>query len=194
MERNSAMKDKGSALEKLRASILSNGVRGIRTIARTFRRLDENGDKRIDFAEFESTLDDHGVNVDTATKRQCFDEMDLDGSGAVNFDEFLIAMRPPLSESRLHVIDQAFDKMDVDKSGVVTLDDIRGTYSAEWHPKYKSGEWTADQVFHHWLTNFGGADDGTVTKEDFVNYYVAVSSSVDDDEYFEAMMNSAWKL
>ena len=60
------------------------------------------------------------------------------------------------------MIDQAFDKMDVDKSGLVTLDDIRSTYSAEWHPKYKSGEWTADQVFQHWLTNFGGADDGTV--------------------------------
>ena len=33
-ERNSALKNEGSALEKLRASILSNGVRGIRTIAR----------------------------------------------------------------------------------------------------------------------------------------------------------------
>ena len=58
-----------------------------------FRRLDENGDKRIDFAEFESTLNDHGVDADSATKRQCFDEIDLDGSNAINFDEFLIAMR-----------------------------------------------------------------------------------------------------
>ena len=60
------------------------------------------------------------------------------------------------------MIDQAFDKMDVDSSGTVTLDDVRSRYSAEWHPKYKSGEWTADQVFQYWLTNFGGADDGTV--------------------------------
>jgi len=74
----------------------------------------------------------------------------------------LSTLQPPLSESRRHMIDQAFEKMDVDKSGLVTLDDIRSTYSAEWHPKYKSGEWTADQVFQHWLTNFGGADDGTV--------------------------------
>ena len=77
-------------------------------------------------------------------------------------DAMLSTLQPPLSESRLHVIDQAFDKMDVDKSGAVTLDDIRGTYSAEWHPKYKSGERAAGQVFHQWLTNFGGADDGTV--------------------------------
>ena len=33
-----------------------------------------------------------------------------------------------------------------------------------------------------------------VTKEDFLNYYVAVSSSIDDDVYFKAMMTSAWKL
>ena len=78
--------------------IVNNKHVTVARLVRTFRRLDENGDKRIDFAEFESTLDDHGVNVDTATKRQCFDKMDLDGSGAVNFDEFLIAMRVRIFE------------------------------------------------------------------------------------------------
>jgi hypothetical protein len=33
-----------------------------------------------------------------------------------------------------------------------------------------------------------------VTREEFEEYYNNVSMSVDDDRYFELMMNNAWKL
>lgn len=36
--------------------------------------------------------------------------------------------------------------------------------------------------------------DGIVTLEEFARYYEEVSASIDSDEYFEAMMRSAWKL
>ena len=60
---------------------------------RIFKRLDENGDKKIDFPEFQQALQDHGIDCDVATQRECFEEMDLEGNGVVNFDEFLIALR-----------------------------------------------------------------------------------------------------
>ena len=36
--------------------------------------------------------------------------------------------------------------------------------------------------------------DGIVTFEEFCEYFKDVSASIDTDEYFEAMMISAWKL
>lgn len=38
------------------------------------------------------------------------------------------------------------------------------------------------------------APNYVVTKEEFEEYYNNISCSIDDDMYFMAMMNSAWKL
>ena len=38
------------------------------------------------------------------------------------------------------------------------------------------------------------APDHIVTKEEFEEYYNNISASIDRDDYFELMMNSAWNL
>jgi len=40
----------------------------------------------------------------------------------------------------------------------------------------------------------GNAKDSKVTKEEWIEYYNNVSASIDRDDYFELMMNSAWNL
>lgn len=36
--------------------------------------------------------------------------------------------------------------------------------------------------------------DGIVTFDEFLDYYRDISASIDEDEYFAAMITSAWKL
>jgi calcyphosin len=40
----------------------------------------------------------------------------------------------------------------------------------------------------------GGIPDGKVTPAEFLNYYNNVSSSIDNDDYFELMMRNAWHI
>lgn len=46
---------------------------------------------------------------------------------------------------------------------------------------------------HHNIVNSTAADH-VVTKEEFEEYYNNVSSSIDNDQYFELMINNAWKM
>jgi hypothetical protein len=46
----------------------------------------------------------------------------------------------------------------------------------------------------HHSTRNNNAPDHIVTKEEFCEYYNSVSSSIDNDQYFELMMNNAWKI
>lgn len=46
---------------------------------------------------------------------------------------------------------------------------------------------------HHSIRN-NEAPDNVVTKDEFEEYYNNISASIDDDRYFEVMMNNAWRM
>lgn len=50
------------------------------------------------------------------------------------------------------------------------------------------------EIHHNTVSN--NPTDGTVTLEEFIEYYNNISASIgtDNDQYFEVMMNNAWKL
>ncbi|XP_077549314.1 calcyphosin-like protein isoform X1 [Haemaphysalis longicornis] len=185
-----------SPIEKLRHQCLQRGAHGIKGLARQFRIMDDSGDKKLDREEFTKGLQDFKVFLSPAEVDALFKELDRDGNGTISFNEFLQALRPPMSAARLERITQAFHKMDKSGDGIITIHDLKGVYNARQHPKYQNGELTEDQVFLLFLKNFDSPNDpdGKVTIEEFVNYYAGVSASIDTDAYFDLMMRNAWKI
>lgn len=64
------------------------------------------------------------------------------------------------------------------------------------HPKFVSGEWDEAQTLRNFLDTFDDPDnpDGTVTWEEFLNYYSGVSVMYEDDEYFDLLMRNMYGL
>lgn len=67
--------------------------------------------------------------------------------------------QPPMSDTRKQIIGKAFNKLDKTGDGVVTIEDLKGVYNCRQHPKFKSGEWSEDDVFRSFLDSFDSPND-----------------------------------
>lgn len=131
-----------------------------------------------------------------------FSAFDINRDGTIQYDEFLRIIRGDLNDYRKSLVERAFKKLDRDGSGVVEVNDLVGVYNGKKHPAVLEGRKTEEQVLEEFLSTFethhnimnDNERDFRVTLDEFLEYYTNVSASIDDDMYFQAMMNSAWNL
>lgn len=183
-------------VEKLRLLCLSRGSSGIMGMGKVFRRMDDDGSHNLNMEEFSKGITETGLQLNEEDTKKLFNAFDKDGSGSVNYDEFLVAIRPKMNDRRKKLVDVAFDKLDKTDDGVVTLEDLKGVYSVTNHPKYQSGEMTEEDILNTVLKKFENntSIDGKVTRDEFYDYYSAISASIDHDAYFDLMMRNAWGI
>lgn len=59
----------------------------------TFKIMDDDSGRSLDFKEFKKGIHDYGCIMEDAEIQTLFNELDSDQSGKVDFDEFLKALR-----------------------------------------------------------------------------------------------------
>lgn len=189
-----------SPLEKLKNKLASRGARGILGLAKQFQIMDDDGSMTLSMGEFAKACKDFRIDISENEVKTIFAVIDRDRSGYIDYDELLRAIRGPMNSFRRDIVEKAWCKLDKDSNGVLDIEDIRGVYSASQHPDVKSGKKTEDTVLNEFLETFelhhnlGASCDHKVTREEFAEYYNNVSSSIENDQYFELMMTNAWHL
>lgn len=189
-------------LELFRSKLAARGARGLMGLQRQFKIADDDNSKDLDIYEFKKAIRDFRVGLNERDSERLFRIFDRDGSGKIDYEEFLRGVRGEMNQFRVNLCKRAFTIMDKDRSGVLNLDDIRQTYNAKQHPDVKAGKKTEDDILLEFLDTFEmhysfsheNSRDGQISMDEWIEYYNNVSMSIDDDKYFELMMNSAWNL
>ncbi len=172
----------------------SRGAREFRGIARRFR-IFADGDGYIDRAEFADGLLEMGIDLKNEQIDALLGFFDKNGDGKISLDEFLVGIRGQLNAKRQAVVDKAFLAFDKTCDGVVDAEDLKDHFNVEKHPKFQSGEMTRDEIFMEFLSNFNDKNgDGKIQRQEFNDYYAAVSADIDHDDYFVLMVLQAWGL
>ena len=127
-----------------------------------------------------------------------FKAFDKNGDGTIYYDEFLRVVKGPMSKKRVALVKRAYKVLDRDGSGEVDYNDICDTYNASQHPAVLEGRKTERQILDEFLATFemalSGVADGIVTMDEFLEYYSSVSASIDNEDYFEQMIDASWNI
>ncbi|GMI15003.1 hypothetical protein TrVE_jg10976 [Triparma verrucosa] len=173
--------------------IVRGGVYGIRGLGRLLKSMDDDGTGDLSKSEIKNGLIDMGIKISPQQLEDVFVFFDKDGSGAVSFEEFMEGLRGELSAERLLVINQAFDAIDTSKDGDISVDEIRKKFNCKSHPAIIDGSATKQQVLKEFLSQWDKARaDGSIDRDDFVDFYHDVGAAIFDDNDFETMMEDTW--
>ena len=82
--------------------------------------MDDSGNGSLDRQELKGGLEDFGIFLDATQFASLFSLFDRNNDGNVDIDEFLVALRGPLSKKRLGFILMAYDILDQNKDGQIT--------------------------------------------------------------------------
>ena len=93
VDANATVNSNHPMLLKMKEKLASRGARGIAGLSRAFRRMDNDGNKTLNFSEFSIALSEIGLNLMEPEKRQLFMFFDKDRSGSVSYDELLVSLR-----------------------------------------------------------------------------------------------------
>ena len=157
--------------------------------------MDNNGDRKMDRHEFMWGLRENGHTLSPSEFERIFKYFDKNNDGKLSYDEFLRGVRGDMNANRKQFVAIAFKKLDKTGNGIVDIQDLVNTYDVSFHPKYKSGEMSKNDILNEFMSQWDTVvKDGKVTLEEFEEYYNDVSASIDEDDYFELMMRNAWHI
>jgi len=115
-------------VEDLREKLQQRGVRGIFSLGRLFRNIDDDGSRSISLSEFTKVCNEFRMDYTPKDIQAVFNYIDINHNGEIDYNEFLRIIRGQMNDFRKKLVQQAFTKLDRNGNGVVNLDDIRGNF------------------------------------------------------------------
>eukprot|EP00347_Sterkiella_histriomuscorum_P022817 403337038 len=128
-----------------------------------FDFFDKNGDKQISAKELGVVMKNIGQHITEQELNQMIIEADEDGSGTIDFDEFLMLMSKRLQELDVkEELIEAFRVYDKEKNGCISVDEIRKILQ-------KMGETVSKDEIEEVLKDLDPNESKIFRYEDYVN-------------------------
>jgi len=185
-------------VEELRQVLIARGQdgSGFCDFYRRFCAIDRGASRILFLDEFKIAFQRCNLNFSDQEISSIFYFFDIHDRKYIDYDEFFIGLRGPVSEKRRYLIEKAFQQIDVEGRGMIDPEVLIDRYDPADHPDVKGNNKKAPEVFRDFLRSFDVSTevDGKITRQEFENYYYNMSICVDRDEYFEQILCSTWHI
>jgi Ca2+-binding EF-hand superfamily protein len=196
-------------LQRARKIISKRGLRSAVDVVKNFVQVDDDVDDFIDVYEFRQACTQSQLTFRDEEEDRIFGAFAASprGQGAqrrMNVFKFLQAVQGTMNFQRRQLVETVFVALGGtlgDKDSTVSPAGLKDGFAPEQHPMVTKGELDPLLVLNEFLDTFsilahvlGGCQNGMVALADLIAYYEVVSSTIDNDAYFDLMMRRIWML
>jgi len=128
-------------LDKILASLQTQGEGGVRVLSQLFVKMDKNGNGVLDRHEVQWVLRQLGLKLNVAEFERIFKYFDKNGDGVVSYHEFVTAVRGEMSDDKKQLV-LALAHRVADKDGCIAIEDLVGECNWEADAQVQSGKKT----------------------------------------------------
>ena len=168
-------------VQKLKAYEINNKI-NLNDLIQIFKEM------RLDFTEIDI--------------KNFFYMLDINEMNFINIDDIINKIKGEMNEERKLYVISKFDLIDKSHRGEININYLKIIYknNAKFHPDVIQGIKSPDIIYNQFrqtLEMFLDVNkilNGIITKEQFVDYYSAISASIPDDIYFQDILNGIYDL
>ena len=184
-------------VRKVFAERSQNQVGSLTVIFRSMDSYDRN--RRLDKPEFERGLSEYGIILPTAVLEGVFLNFDHNKDGTIDLSEFMSEVRGDIPAKRLEAFEALWERLDRGHRGVVALETILLAFNPNHHPRVRTKEMSVEEVRSIFDKCFRTLSErihhrGVVSREEFLDYFRDISSTIKDDAHFEMFLRRCFDV
>ena len=134
--------------------------------------------------------------------RNFFNMLDNKIINYVFYNDILNTIKGEMNENRKNNLLNIFNILDENKEGKISVNYLKNIYknNLKYHPDVIKGIKSADIIYNQFcqkldiFLNINNIINNDITKEQFIDYYSGISSSIQDDIYFQDILNGIFDL
>ena len=185
----------------LRSKINTNNGITYYSFAHHLKSNEDKSTKTTSLETLISTLELLQININTDDVINFFACLDYEQTGKVLTEEILRIILGEISENRKIAIITKFSEMDKDKTGYLPIRFLKNVFNAKFHPDCFLKQKPENEVFDEFMFTFevfcflkNISPEKNISYRDFVEYYTPISSSIQDDNYFNDILLGSWNI
>jgi hypothetical protein len=200
--------DLDQVLFRARSKFAKQGLRACVECVGAFYAADDDVDDLLDVYEFRRACKEVGLGFREVEEAAIFEAC---GAGGPNTEgaklpliTFLKMLHGEMPPARLAVVEQAFMSIGGDpasEESTLSPAVLKDSINVEAHPLVTKGQMAPQVLLNEFLDTFsllaharGGCNNGMVAFSDFLAYYEVVSSTIDNDAFFNLCVRRLWSL
>lgn len=186
-----------SLVERTKRLLLQCGPNAVRIFSRALHMENDFGGSKVDMQTFKNALSAAGLPLTEEEVKTIFARLDRTGAASlIDPTEFMSALRYDFSPLRSTWLSRVWRCFPKDRQGNTPLSVVQSSFIASGHPDVIRGIRTAGEVEEEFIAAFNEDTNPScvVTRQDFEQYYAALSCTVFDDESYLATLRGCWPI